>query len=150
MSRLNIEVVVGLFVLAGLVSFGYLTIKLGDQSLIRPQTYTLDARFSSVAGLKDGAVVQVAGVSVGKVDSIVLDKQGYDALVRMRIDQGVELQEDSIASIRSETLLGGKLVSISPGGSEEILGDGDEITETEPSISLEELISKYIFESGSD
>ena len=150
MSRLNIEVVVGLFVLAGLVSFGYLTIKLGDQSLIRPQTYTLDARFSSVAGLKDGAVVQVAGVSVGKVDSIVLDKQGYDALVRMRIDQGVELQEDSIASIRSETLLGGKLVSISPGGSEEILGDGDEITETEPSISLEELISKYIFESGSE
>ena len=150
MSRLNIEVVVGLFVLVGLVSFGYLTIKLGDRSLIGPKTYTLDARFSSVAGLKDGAVVQVAGVNVGKVESIHLDKEGYEALVKLQIAQGVELQEDSIASVRSETLLGGKLVSISPGGAEEILGDGDEITETEPSVSLEELISKYIFESGSD
>jgi len=150
MSRLNVEVVVGVFVLLGLVSFGYLTIKLGDRSLIGPKTYTVDARFSSIAGLKDGAVVQVAGVNVGKVQSIVLDKQGYEALVRLQIEQGVELQEDSIASIRSESLLGGKLVSISPGGAEEILADGDEIIETEPSVSLEELISKYIFEGGSE
>lgn len=150
MSRLNVEVVVGLFVLVGLLSFAYLTIKLGDRSIMGPSTYTLDARFSSVAGLKDGAVVQVAGVKVGKVNNIILDKEGYEALVSMQIEQGVELQEDSIASVRSESLLGGKLVSISPGGAEEILGDGDEIIETESSVSLEELISKYIFEGGSD
>ncbi len=145
MKKFNVEIVVGLFMLVGFASFAYLSVKLGDVQLFGNDNYTVEARFGSVAGLKTGASVNIAGVEVGKVVQIVLDPDSYDAVVKLEIAPQIELQEDSIASIRTAGMIGDRYVSISPGGSPILLEDGGELLETESSINLEELISKYIF-----
>jgi len=149
-KRLNVEIVVGFFMLAGLAAFGYLAVKLAGKNLMAGTQYTISARFESTSGLSEGAAVELAGVSVGTVDAIFLDKKAYEAVVVMSIEDGVELQEDTIASVRSTGLIGDKIVSLTPGGADEILAPGSEIIDTEPSVSLEELISKYIFEGGGE
>ncbi|OQY16284.1 MAG: outer membrane lipid asymmetry maintenance protein MlaD [Desulfobacteraceae bacterium 4572_35.1] len=146
MKRFNVEIVVGLFMLLGFASFVYLSVKLGDVQLFGNNCYTVQARFGSVAGLKLGASVNIAGVEVGKVAEISLDPDTYDALVSLELEPEVELQDDSIASIRTAGMIGDRYISISPGGSPDIIEPGGELTETESSINLEELISKYIFE----
>lgn len=146
MKRLNIEFVVGLFVIAGIASFAYLAIKLGDLNVGDKNTYPISARFASISGLKEGAVIEIAGVRVGKVNRITLDAEDYEAVVNMTIDGNIKLQEDAIASIRTAGVIGDKFVNISPGGSDVLIGPGQQIVETESSISLEELVSKYIFQ----
>lgn len=146
MKRLNIEFVVGLFVIAGIASFAYLAIKLGDLSVGDKNTYPVSARFASISGLKEGAVIEIAGVRVGKVNRIELDAEDYEAVVSMTIDGNIKLQEDAIASIRTAGVIGDKFVNISPGGSDVLIEPGQQIVETESSISLEELVSKYIFQ----
>ena len=148
MKRLNVEVVVGLFLVLGFLSLAYMTFTVGGERLGAGNSYQLTAEFSSIAGIKDGAEVQVAGVPVGTVVEVALDPENYSAVLSLEIDDMVALQDDSIASVKSSGLLGGKLISISPGGSDVILEDGDEIIDTTPSISLEDLIGKYIFNSG--
>ncbi len=147
MGNLKIEISVGLFMVLGLAALSYLAVRLGDFEIIGNDRYELDARFVSSSGLKPGAFVEVGGVRVGKVRGIDLDHETYESVVRIELDPQVKLQDDSIASIRTEGIIGDKFVKITPGGSEEILPAGGEIVETESSISLEELISKYIFES---
>ncbi len=147
MKKFNVETAVGVFLLAGFLSFIWLAVRLGDVGFFE-ENYSISAHFGSVAGLQSGAMVQIAGVRVGDVTAIRLDPEYYEAVVHMRIDSGVELPEDSIASIRSTGIIGDRYVSISPGGSPEVLADGGVIIETESSISIEELISKYIFESN--
>ncbi len=142
MKRINIEVIVGLFMLLGLACFGYLAIKLGDVQLLDKKTYTVTAAFNSVSGLKEGAVVELAGVRVGKVAHIQVDPQEYQAIVSMDIQKEVQFQEDSIASVRTSGIIGDKFVDISPGGAEEFIRPGGMIEETESSISLEQLVSK--------
>ncbi len=146
MKRFNIEMAVGLFLVLGFLCFAYLSVKLGNVRLFDHSTYDVSAHFSSVSGLKLGANVEIAGVRIGRVKAIRLDPENYDAIVVMEIDNGVELQDDCIASIRTAGIIGNRYISISPGGSPDLLGPGDEIEETEPAISIEELISKYIFE----
>lgn len=147
MKRLNTEVIVGLFVLIGLASFSFLAVGLGNVADFNAGEYTLKARFSSTSGLKRGADVEMAGVVVGKVRHIHFDPGEYESVVEFSLPKDIRLQEDSIASVRSTGLIGGKYLKISPGGAEELLGPGDTIRETESSVSLEDLISKYIFES---
>lgn len=147
MKKLSIEMIVGLFLLAALLSFSYLAIRMGDLEMFRDPGYGVSARFVSISGLKEGALVELAGVKIGKVTDIELDRGEYEAVVQMSIDQGVNLQDDSIASIRTAGIIGDRFVNITPGGSDDFLGPGDEIEETESAISLEELVSKYIFES---
>ena len=146
MKRISLEFVVGLFVLAGLLSFAYLAIKLSGANVFGENTYTVNARFGSVSGLREGAVVELAGVSIGKVARNDLDAGEYEAVVQLTIADGVRIQEDSIASIRSTGIIGDKFVKISPGGLEEYIEPGGDIIETESSVSLEELLSKYIFQ----
>lgn len=147
MKKFNLEIVVGLFMVAGFVCFAWLSIKLGDIDLLGSDRYEVTARFGSVSGLKQGAVVEIAGVKVGGVEDILLNRETYEAVVTMRIKRNVDLQEDSIASIRTSGIIGDRYVNISPGGSPELIQDGGTIFETESAISLEELVSKYIFES---
>jgi phospholipid/cholesterol/gamma-HCH transport system substrate-binding protein len=147
MKKMNLEMIVGLFLLAGFASFSYLAIKMGDLKVFQNETYPVSARFTSISGLKEGSVVELAGVYVGKVSRIELDPGDYEAVVHMDIDKSVELQDDSIASIRTAGIIGDKFIKLTPGGSDITLGPGDEIEETEASISLEELVSKYIFDS---
>ena len=147
MKRLNLEVAVGVFVLAGLLCLTYLAVKLGDLGLFEEETYEVTAKFVSVSGLKEGAFVEIAGVRVGNVARIDLDAEDYPAQIHMTISSKYPVQEDAIASIRTQGIIGDKFVKIAPGGGEP-LEDGMELIETEPAISLEELISKYIFESN--
>jgi phospholipid/cholesterol/gamma-HCH transport system substrate-binding protein len=146
MRKLNLEIAVGLFMVAGFLCFAWLSVKLGDVDLFGPPTYAVTASFGSVSGLKRGATVEIAGVKVGKVAAITLDPQRYEARIELDIDRGVTLQEDSIASIRTAGIIGDRYVDISPGGSEQLIGEGGRIVETESAINLEELVSKYIFE----
>jgi phospholipid/cholesterol/gamma-HCH transport system substrate-binding protein len=144
MKKINIETGVGIFIVVGLLCLAYLSVKLGDISLFGTKQYMIKAHFANVSGLKEGAIVEVAGVTIGKVGGIHLDN--YEALVELYIDPGVKLQEDSIASIRTQGIIGDKYVKIKTGGSQDYIKKGGELLETESAIELEELIGKYIFD----
>ena len=144
MRKINIETGVGIFIVMGLFCLGYLSVKLGDISLFGTKQYTVKARFANISGLREGAIIEISGVTVGKVGKIQLDN--YEALVELLIDPSVKLQDDSIASIRTQGIIGDKYVKIKTGGASEYIKQGGEIIETESSIELEELVSKYIFE----
>ena len=143
-----LAMVVGLFLILGLVTFGFLAVKLGGVGDTGAGRYVLEARFQSTSGLKKGADVEMAGVVIGKVLGIRFDPENYEAVVDISIPDEVEIQEDAIASVRSTGLIGGKYVKLTAGGSDRILEEGELIVQTEASVSIEELISKYIFESG--
>lgn len=138
------EITVGLFMIAGIIALIYLSISLGNIDLFGSRYYSASAVFDSITGLKNGATVEIAGVQVGKVKNIALEEDM--ARVDMKILKDVKLTDDSIASIRTKGVIGEKYVKLTPGGSEEFVEDGGVIIETESSISLEELVSKYIFE----
>lgn len=148
MGNSKLEFSVGVFMLLGLACLGYLAINLGEIDLVGSDQYNLKARFVSSSGLKRGAFVEVGGVRVGKVVDISLDQETYESIVRLQVDPQIKLQEDTIASIRTEGIMGDKFVKLTPGGSDNMLEPGGTIIETESSINLEELISKYIFESS--
>ena len=137
----------GIFVIIGLICIAYLTIKLGKIERTSSNGYTVYARFSSIAGLRAGAGVEVAGVSVGKVTTISLEQtdEGTLAVVSMRINKGVELTDSCIASVKTSGLIGDKYISLSPGGTLDMLKDGSEIVDTESALDIEALIKKYVF-----
>ena len=146
-AQRHIEFIVGLFMLAGIIAITFLALRLGDVSLFSQDKYALVAKFTSVSGLKQGAAVEMAGVRVGQVKQITFNTEDYLAEVVISLDDTIVIPEDSIASIRTAGIIGDKFVKLSAGGSDVALAEGEEILETEPSINLEELISKYIFES---
>ena len=145
MNRSLVEIGVGIFVLIGIICVGYLTVRLGKMEWFGVDYYSVSAQFQSISGLNNGASVEVAGVQIGKVDSISLEKEEMVAVVKMQIQKGVVLTDDVIASIKTAGLIGDKYIKLTPGGSDEILNAGDTIIETESAIDLEELISKYVF-----
>lgn len=145
MNKYRKETWVGVFVLLGLLCVGYLTIHLGRMEVMGGDGSIINAKFTSVTGLRAGADVEIAGVPVGKVSNIRLDHQSGAAVVSMQLDPGVVVDEDTIASVKTAGLIGDKYIKLSPGGSDVILKQGEEIVETESAIDLEELISKYIF-----
>ncbi len=145
MKKYSRETSVGIFVLVGLLCVGYLTVKLGRMELLSDKGYTVHARFSSITGLRVGAEVEIAGVPVGRVAAITLAPDRPVAMVSLRMKEGVHLTDDVIASVKTSGLIGDKYIKLSPGGSEDQLGEGDEITETESAIDIESLISKYVF-----
>ena len=145
MSKTSLELGVGIFVLIGILCVGYLTVRLGKMELLGDEHYYLNARFVSVAGLKKGAQVVIAGVQVGQVTRISLDPEEQVAIVQMKILKNVVLTDDVIASVKTSGLIGDKYIKLSPGGSDEVLKDGEMITETESALDIEELVSKYAF-----
>ena len=145
MNRSSIEAAVGIFVIIGILCVGYLTIRLGKMEFFGDDSYTLQAHFNSVAGLKPGGQVEISGVQVGQIDAISLDLERQVAQVKLKIRKEIVLTDDVIASVKTSGLIGDKYIKLSPGGSDEILKSGDWITETESAIDIEELISKYVF-----
>ena len=143
MERTKLHLAVGVFMLLGILAMGYLSIKLGRVSFLGGGGYLVTADFPSVGGLKAGSTVEIAGVEIGRVESIGL--ADYQARVVLRLNSDVKLQEDSIASIKTKGLIGEKYVRISPGASDKLVGPGGKIREVEAPVDLEELISKYIF-----
>lgn len=138
------EISVGIFMLVGIACLVYLSVNLGDVELFGSDNYVINARFASVEGLEVAATVEIAGVPVGKVKGIMLDDN--EAVVIMELKKGTQIPDDTIAAIRTKGVIGDKFVKLSPGGSDEYLGNGDSLMDTESAISLEELVSKYMFD----
>ena len=143
MKRSALDIAVGVFVILGILALGWLSIRLGKVELWGGGNYVVTADFPSAGGLKTGSSIEIAGVQVGRVTAIRLDN--YQARVVMAIENNVKLTEDSIASIKTKGLIGEKFIQISPGGSDKVIKPNGKITEVEPPIDLEELLSKYVF-----
>ena len=147
MKNFNTELIIGLFMIAGFLAFGYLSLQMGEFSILNVEkNYVLEAEFDNVSGLKVGAGIEIAGVNIGKVSGISLGEDGL-ARVTMLINQKIKITQDAIASIRTQGLIGDKYIKIIQGADEEFLAGGGTIFDTESSIDFEELVSKYIFES---
>lgn len=142
MNHKTTEVVVGIFVVAGLLCLGYLAIKLGKLEAFGNSGYVLYADFANVAGLRRGDTVEIAGVGVGRVDAMALVEDR--ARLTLRIDPGVDVQEDAIASVRARGLIGDKFIAISPGASDRLIPSGGKIRETESPPDITDLIGKMI------
>jgi phospholipid/cholesterol/gamma-HCH transport system substrate-binding protein len=144
MGRRNIaEVLTGAIVL--LVAAGFLAYAVANSGRTTTSGYTVYAKFDHIDGLGIGADVRLAGVKVGSVNSERIDPQTFLAVVALSVRNDVKLPKDSAAIITSESLLGGKYLSLQPGGDEALLQPGQTITITQSSVSLEELLGKFIF-----
>ncbi len=150
MKKLNVQLVTGLFVMLGIAAFTYQAVTIGGASFTQQDGYTLTARFDNISGLRVGGIIEAAGVRVGTVSGIEFDPDNYQAIVSWRINEGEPVQEDAIAAVRTQGIIGEKYIKLTAGGFPELLGDGDMITETESTVSLEELVSKYIFSGSSE
>jgi phospholipid/cholesterol/gamma-HCH transport system substrate-binding protein len=137
------EIVAGVFVLLGLSMLGYLTTSIGGLRLRPRNAYHVRARFSNIGDLKARAPVKVAGVTIGRVDSIRLTD--FLGEVQLGISRAVRLPKDTIASITTAGLLGDAYVSLSPGGSTVDLKDGDSIAQTEPALNMSDLVGRAAF-----
>jgi phospholipid/cholesterol/gamma-HCH transport system substrate-binding protein len=134
----------GIVLVIALVFLAYAVLHSGRGSA-SADGMTLSARFDKIDGLSNGADVRIAGVKVGSVTDSRIDPQTFGAVLTMRVDRSLRLPDDTSAEITSEGLLGGKYVSLVPGGSEKLLADGSRITETQGSVSLESLLGRFIF-----
>lgn len=141
------DLVLGLFVAAGLGTLGYLSIQVGGLQYAGNGGLVLHATFDEIGGLKARAPVTIAGVTVGQVKSIALDDL-LRARVTLEVDADLELPVDSSAGIRTQGLLGDQLIALEPGGEEDLLASGDEFEYTESALSIERLIGRFVQNSG--
>ncbi len=145
MQSKRVETAVGIFILIGILCVSYLAIRLGRMEWFGQGYYTVNALFTSVSGLKAGAAVEIAGVEVGQVEGIRLDEKSMMAMVQLRIKNGLALDDDVNASVKTSGLIGDKFIKLTPGSSGKKLAPGDTIMDTEGALDLEDIISKYAF-----
>ena len=144
MERTTLDLWVGAFVVAGIAALVVLALKVGNLSTYNvSETYQLNAHFTNVGGLKPTASVRSSGVLVGRVTSIVLDTERYEAKVTMSIDKRYQFPRDTFANILTSGLLGEQYIGLMPGGEEEMLKDGEEFKKTQSAVVLEDLIGKF-------
>ncbi|MCK0714592.1 outer membrane lipid asymmetry maintenance protein MlaD [Chromohalobacter sarecensis] len=144
---------VGLFVLAGILGMVFLGLRVSGISLGVPQdTFTLEANFANIGGLKSGSRVAMAGVTVGRISDVELDTEWLDARVTMELDEDLEgkISRDSTASILTSGLLGEQYVGLSVGGDPEMLEEGDTIRDTQQALVLEQLIQQFVSNMTND
>lgn len=144
MKKYAKETQVGIFVLVGFLAIAYMSVKLGNIHLFSDDHYMIKARFNDVTGLKLNAPVQMYGVEMGFVEKIAIDQDSGMSEVTLKIRNDIALTDDTIASVKTSGLIGDKYIKISRGGGEPIKA-GAVLRDTESSIDLEELISKYVF-----
>jgi phospholipid/cholesterol/gamma-HCH transport system substrate-binding protein len=148
MKQNTLELAVGVFMLIGFGAFVYLALQLGEVPFLRQgSTYVLKAEFDNVAGIKKGASVQVAGVTVGEVAEVALSSTEA-ALLSLRIEKTLVVPVDTIASVKSQGIIGDKYIQLNLGGDEKKFQSGETIRETESSVDIESLISKFAFGSA--
>jgi phospholipid/cholesterol/gamma-HCH transport system substrate-binding protein len=145
MKKYSMETAVGIFVVIGFLCVGYMTVKLGNVSLLGGDTYVLNARFATVSGLKIGSPVEIYGIQVGRVDKLEIDPQKQLAWVELGIRNGINVYDDGSASIKTAGLIGDKFIKVDPGGSGNLLKPGGTITETSSALDIEDLIGRYAF-----
>jgi len=146
-ANYKVELASGIFLLLGMAALIWLATRATNYGQeIGRDGYYVSARFGNVADLKDRAPVKVGGVMVGMVESIELDPATFEAIVTMRIDQRFdEIPNDTSSSVLTSGVLGDRYIGLEPGGSFEVLQDGDELFITQSAVVLEQLVSKYLF-----
>lgn len=142
----GMETAVGVFIVVGIACLAWLSMRLGKVEIGGGNPSPVSAEFASVAGLRAGSTVEIAGVQVGSVEAI--DVKEYKAVVRMRVQRDIGLPEDTIASVRTRGLIGDKYISLSPGASDRMIPAGGKIRETEGALDLEGLIGEFIHGSA--
>jgi phospholipid/cholesterol/gamma-HCH transport system substrate-binding protein len=151
MQRTTVDLWVGAFVVAGIAALVVLALKVGNLSTYNvSETYQLSAYFTNVGGLKPAASVRSAGVLVGRVSSIALDTDRYEAKVTISIDKRYQFPKDTFANILTSGLLGEQYIGLIPGGDEAVLEDGGEFRKTQSAMVLEDLIGKFLFSQASE
>ncbi len=145
MKKYSKETVVGLFVVIGLLCIAYMAVNLGNVGFIGENTYSLFGKFNTVTGLREGNPVNMLGLEIGRVQKFTIDQENQQVVVEFKINKGIEVFDDAIASIKTEGLIGDKFVAIDPGGGGDLLEDGDIITDTNSPTDIMDLISKYAF-----
>lgn len=141
------DLVVGLFVLVGLASLAYMSLKVGGLEFGVQERIVLRATFDDIGGLSVRAPVRIAGVKIGQVSAIDLDED-LRAVVSVEVDSGVDLSIDSSAAIRTSGLLGDQFISVELGGEDDVLVDGEEFTFTESALSIDKLIGQFVHNAG--
>lgn len=151
MQRSKNDVWVGLFVVLGAVALLFLALKSANLlSLSFEKTYTVTARFDNIGGLKPQAAVRSAGVVVGRVASIRFDDESFQANVEMAMDERFKFPKDSSVKILTAGLLGEQYLGLEPGAEEATWAAGDEITQTQSALVLENLISQFLFSKAEE
>jgi phospholipid/cholesterol/gamma-HCH transport system substrate-binding protein len=151
MEKKSVEILVGVFVLLGLLGLVFLALKAANLgSFSAGDTYTLYAKFDNIGGLKVRGPVRSAGVTVGRVASITLDPKTYQGVVRLEVERQVQFPADSSARILTAGLLGDQYIGLDPGGDEKMFQPGDTIRQTQSAIVLESLISQFLFSKAAD
>lgn len=151
MGKRGIEILVGLFVLAGFAAVAYLALVAANLAAITVgDTYTVTARFDNVGGLKPRAPVRSAGVTVGRVASISLDTHTFQGLVKIELERRYSFPKDTSAAILTAGLLGDQYVGLTAGGDTEYLGQGDTIRLTQSAVVLEHLIASFLYGRAAD
>ena len=110
--------------------------------------YYVSAKFQNAEGIYAGSDIMVAGIKIGEVDSLTLDRANFFAVMRLKIDKAIKLPKDSEAAIVSSGFLGGKFVSVIPGVLDEDLKNNDIIKQTQSSVNIESLIGKFMYSFG--
>ena len=131
-----------------IASAAFLVYALSASGTVTTGGYPLQAQFASIGGLTVGADVKIGGVVIGHVADERLDPNTYAAIVRLVIDNGIKVPDDSSAAISSDGLLGGNYISVSPGGSNSMLAAGQSFAVTQSAINIEDLLGKFIFSMG--
>jgi phospholipid/cholesterol/gamma-HCH transport system substrate-binding protein len=151
-ANYKVELTSGIFLLMGIAALLWLATEATDYGMqVGEDTYLVSTRFSNVGDLKDRAPVKIGGVTIGLVDDIVLDPVTFDAIVTMQIDNRFsDIPTDTSASILTSGVLGDRYIGLEPGGALEALADGDEIFITQSAVVLENMISRYLFNSGKE
>ena len=151
MAKKSVEIMVGAFVLLGIVGVLFLALKAANLgSFSSGDTYTLVAKFDNIGGLKVRAPVRSAGVTVGRVASITLDAKTYQGVVRLDMQREVQFPSDSSARILTSGLLGDQYIGLEPGAQEKYFAVGDTISQTQSAVVLESLISQFLFSKAAD
>jgi phospholipid/cholesterol/gamma-HCH transport system substrate-binding protein len=142
---------VGIFVAMGIGALIFLALKVGNLlTLDSTPGYVLEARFDNIGGLKLRAPVKAAGVVVGRVESVRLDPQTYEAVATLRIDREYQFTRDTIASINTSGVLGEVYVGLDAGGDSVMLKNGDRIAKTQSAMVLEKLIGQFLFDKAAE
>lgn len=150
MTREKTDFWVGLFVLLGAIALVFLALQAGNMSTFSlAPTYQVQAHFDNMGGLKVRAPVKSSGVVVGRVAGVSFDNARYQAVATLDIEQKYEFPSDSSASILTSGLLGEQYIGLTPGGDDKMLGQNSEIQYTQSAVVLEELISKFLYNSAS-